>query len=106
MTTEEVAALFHNAVMSGYVLPGLILALCVFGGAVLALGLRRKRATAIITGVFFAISGLYLGERYTALPLLIFGLAMFSGLLVSSKLTERRRSPAKLRRTTRVQQFK
>ena len=106
MTTEEIAALFHNAVMSSYVLPGLVLALCVFGGAVSALGLRRKRVTAVILGVFFAVSGLYLGEHYTALPLLIFGLVAFGGLLVSSKLTERRRSPAELRRPTRVQQLK
>ena len=97
MTTEEVAALFHNAVMSAYVLPGLILALCVFGGVVTASGWRRKRTTAVILGGFFTVAGLYLGNHYTGVSLLLFGLMVFGGLLTGLK-----RAPAQVQRTQRV----
>ena len=85
MTPEDFAVIFRNAVLSNYVLPGLIFTLCAFGGAVVALGLRRRRDTAVIPGVFFVISGFSLGDRYTVVPLLFFGLLAFSGLLAGLK---------------------
>ena len=97
MTTEEVAALFHNAVMSAYVLPGLILTLCAFGGAVAASGWRRKRTTAVIVGGFFTVAGLYLGSYYTAVPLAVFGLAVLGGSVLGVT-----RAPVKGQRTSRV----
>ena len=97
MTTEEVAALFQNAVMSGYVLPGLIFILCGFGGVVVSLGWRRKRTAAVILGGFFTVAGLYLGNHYTAVSLAFFGLAVFCGLLLGLA-----RAPVRVRRTSRV----
>lgn len=97
--TPEDAVILRNAALSTYVLPGLILALCVFGGAAVSFGAGRKRATAVIPGVFFAVSGLYLGDGYTAVPLMFFGSAVVCGLFVA------RRFPARARHAPRVRQL-
>ena len=104
MTTEEVAALFQNAVMSGYVLPGLIFILCGFGGVVVSLGCRRKRTTAVVLGGFFTVAGLYLGNDYTAVPLAFFALMVLCGFLGGS-LSGLKRTLVRIRRTSRVRRL-
>ena len=101
MTTEEVAVLFQNAVMSGYVLPGLIFTLCGFGGVVVSLGWRRKRTTAVILGGFFTVAGLYLGDHYTAVSLILFAVMVLCGFL-GGLLLGLTRAPVRVRRTSRV----
>ena len=98
MTPEDFAVVFRNAVLANYVLPCMIFSLCVFAGVVLALGMRRKRATTNILGIFFSVAGLYLGDRYTAVPLLIFGLMVAGGLLSGLKSV-----PVRAQRSSRSQ---
>ncbi len=81
-----------------FALPAVLLVLCLCGGLIVAQGRKTKEATKQILGAFFAVAGLYFADTRTALPLSVFLLALFCGLLagherVPARAQERRRAP-------------